>query len=307
MPIGDKSKYTDKQERKADHIAEGYEKRGVGEKEAERRAWATVNKDDGGGKKPGGSGRGKSTGHPAAHKGGEKGGAAAASRSAADRSASAKKAARDPQAQRRARFARLTAGCGDPPRRSRRIAALRMVVLSETTKGVAWVTGAGSGIGRGLAHRLAAEGWTVAASARTARDLDSLAAEVPGRITSFQLDVTDEAAVLATGQRIAEALGPVDLAILNAGSYFPTTAENFSVANFRKTVDVNLMGVVNCMGADRALDGRPPGRPHRHHGLADRLCRPADRCVLWRHQGGAQQHGRGLQAPISSASASPSP
>jgi plasmid stabilization system protein ParE len=93
MPRGDKSKYTDKQERKADHIAEGYEKRGVPEPEAERRAWATVNKDDGGGKNPGGSGRGKSTGHPAAHKGGEKGGAASASRSAASRSASAKKAA----------------------------------------------------------------------------------------------------------------------------------------------------------------------------------------------------------------------
>jgi plasmid stabilization system protein ParE len=93
MPRGDKSKYTDKQERKADHIAEGYEKRGVSEKEAERRAWATVNKDDGGGKKEGGSGRGERTGHPAAHKGGEKGGKASASRSAADRSASAKKAA----------------------------------------------------------------------------------------------------------------------------------------------------------------------------------------------------------------------
>ncbi len=93
MPRGDKSKYTDKQERKADHIAEGYEKSGVSEKEAERRAWATVNKDDGGGKKEGGSGRGKHTGHPAAHKGGEKGGAASANRPAAARSASAKKAA----------------------------------------------------------------------------------------------------------------------------------------------------------------------------------------------------------------------
>ena len=93
MPQGDKSKYTDKQERKADHIAEGYEKRGVSEKEAERRAWATVNKDDGGGKNPGGSGRGKDTGHPAAHNGGRKGGEAAASRSAAERSASARKGA----------------------------------------------------------------------------------------------------------------------------------------------------------------------------------------------------------------------
>ncbi len=90
MPRGDKSAYTDKQERKADHIAEGYEERGVSEKEAERRAWATVNKYDGGGKKSG-SGRGKKTGHPAAHKGGKKGGAASASRSPADRSAAAKK------------------------------------------------------------------------------------------------------------------------------------------------------------------------------------------------------------------------
>ena len=58
MPRGDKSKYTDKQERMAEHIEEGYEKKGVSEKEAERRAWATVNKMTGGGNKPGGSGRG---------------------------------------------------------------------------------------------------------------------------------------------------------------------------------------------------------------------------------------------------------
>jgi plasmid stabilization system protein ParE len=93
MPRGDKSKYTGKQERKADHIAEGYEKRGVGKKEAESRAWATVNKDDGGGKKQGGSGRGKSTGNPAAHKGGKLGGKASAARPAAKRSAAARKAA----------------------------------------------------------------------------------------------------------------------------------------------------------------------------------------------------------------------
>ena len=120
--------------------------------------------------------------------------------------------------------------------------------MSSASKGVAWVTGAGTGIGRALARRLAEDGWMVAASARTARDLDSLAAEVPGRITSFQLDVTDETACAETGRRIEEALGPVELAIFNAGAYFPTTAEDFSVANFRKTVDVNLMGEVHCMG-----------------------------------------------------------
>jgi plasmid stabilization system protein ParE len=71
MPRGDKSKYTDKQKRKAEHIEEGYEKRGVSEKEAEHRAWATVNKDSGGGKKSG-SGRGKKESHGSSKKGGHK-------------------------------------------------------------------------------------------------------------------------------------------------------------------------------------------------------------------------------------------
>jgi plasmid stabilization system protein ParE len=90
MPRGDKSAYTDKQKRKAEHIEEGYEDRGVGHAEAERRAWATVNKDSGGGNKSG-SGRGKPESHASSRKGGRKGGAASASRSAADRSAAAKK------------------------------------------------------------------------------------------------------------------------------------------------------------------------------------------------------------------------
>ncbi|GAB4067936.1 plasmid stabilization protein [Ancylobacter sonchi] len=92
MPRGDKSAYTDKQKRKAEHIEEGYEERGVSHEEAERRAWATVNKDDGGGKKSG-SGRGKDTGHPAAHRGGDIGGHASAARPKAGRSAAARKAA----------------------------------------------------------------------------------------------------------------------------------------------------------------------------------------------------------------------
>ncbi len=93
MPRGEKRRYTGKQERQAEHIEKGYEKRGVPEKEAERRAWATVNVMTGGGKKSG-SGRGKPVKKAAAKKGGRKGGAASAGRSAAARSASAKKAAR---------------------------------------------------------------------------------------------------------------------------------------------------------------------------------------------------------------------
>jgi len=92
MPRGDKSSYTDKQKRKAEHIEEGYEARGVSEQEAERRAWATVNKESGGGKKSG-SGRGKAESHASSRKGGRIGGKASAERPAAARSASAKKAA----------------------------------------------------------------------------------------------------------------------------------------------------------------------------------------------------------------------
>jgi len=93
MPRGDKSKYTDKQKRQAEHIEEGYKERGVSEEEAERRAWATVNDMTGGGKKSG-SGRGKPMNTAAARKGGRKGGAASAARPASERSVSAKKAAR---------------------------------------------------------------------------------------------------------------------------------------------------------------------------------------------------------------------
>ena len=93
MPRGDKSSYTDKQKRQAEHIEEGYEKRGTSKKEAERRAWATVNAETGGGKKSG-SGRGKKTNTAPSKKGGRKGGMASASRSKAARSRSAKKAAR---------------------------------------------------------------------------------------------------------------------------------------------------------------------------------------------------------------------
>jgi plasmid stabilization system protein ParE len=93
MPRGDKSSYTDKQKRQAEHIEEGYEKRGVSKDEAESRAWATVNASSGGGKKSG-SGRGKAENKAPAKKGGKKGGEASAARPASERSASAKKAAR---------------------------------------------------------------------------------------------------------------------------------------------------------------------------------------------------------------------
>lgn len=92
MPRGDKSSYTDKQKRQAQHIEYGYEARGVSEKVAARRAWATVNRQDQGGKKTG-SGWGKPRDTSSSRKGGVLGGRAAARRPAETRSASAKKAA----------------------------------------------------------------------------------------------------------------------------------------------------------------------------------------------------------------------
>ena len=73
MPRGDKGAYTDKQKRQAEHIEESYEERGVSSKEAESRAWATVNKESGGGKKSG-SGRGKKGNKSSSKKGGKKAG-----------------------------------------------------------------------------------------------------------------------------------------------------------------------------------------------------------------------------------------
>jgi plasmid stabilization system protein ParE len=79
MPRGEKTSYTSKQKRQAEKIASGYKKRGVSTKEASRRAWATVNKSTGGGKKSG-SGRGKTVNKGPARKGGRKGGRATAKR-----------------------------------------------------------------------------------------------------------------------------------------------------------------------------------------------------------------------------------
>src|SRR3954467_8161807 len=85
MAKGSKKKYTSKQKRQAEHIAEGYEDRGSSKKTAESRAWATVNKMTGGGKKSG-SGRGKKMDKSPAKKGGKKGGKATAAKSKSSKS-----------------------------------------------------------------------------------------------------------------------------------------------------------------------------------------------------------------------------
>lgn len=112
-----------------------------------------------------------------------------------------------------------------------------------------WITGAGSGIGRALALRLARDGAAVAVSARSADALDALAAEAPGRIHPFPLDVTDADAVGRCVAAIEERLGPLDQVVLNAGTHIPMGLEDFSTATARALMEVNYMGVVHGLDA----------------------------------------------------------
>jgi len=116
--------------------------------------------------------------------------------------------------------------------------------------GVVWITGASSGLGKALALRMAHEGWRVAASARGADKLVELkraAADGPGSIHAMPLDVTDAAATAATIARIEDELGPIDQAVLNAGSHTPVRAGALKIEDFRALVELNLMGTVHCL------------------------------------------------------------
>lgn len=111
---------------------------------------------------------------------------------------------------------------------------------------VVWITGASTGIGRELALRLAKKGAIVAASARSADKLAELADAHPN-IRAYPLDVTDRAAVAETADKIEADLGPISLAILNAGIWELMNATNFSLDTARQSFEVNYFGVVNAL------------------------------------------------------------
>ena len=115
-----------------------------------------------------------------------------------------------------------------------------------------WITGASSGLGRALALKMAAEGWRVAASARSHDQLQAVAAlasAFPGGIEAYPLDVTDRAAVQDTVARILDDLGPPDVVVLNAGTHKPTPVAKLAAEDFRLLVELNLMGTVHCLEA----------------------------------------------------------
>jgi short-subunit dehydrogenase len=120
--------------------------------------------------------------------------------------------------------------------------------MSTDTK-IAWITGASTGIGAATAKKLASEGWQVMATARSKDKLESMAAESAGKIHACPCDVTDPQAVSETVKQIEEGHGSIDLAILNAGTYVPETAQSFTAENFDAHMKLNVSGVAYCLEA----------------------------------------------------------
>jgi NAD(P)-dependent dehydrogenase (short-subunit alcohol dehydrogenase family) len=108
------------------------------------------------------------------------------------------------------------------------------------------VTGASSGIGRAVAIELASRGYIVAATARRADDLNALAADSE-RIFSFPGDIGDRAKMAAIVSEIEADHGPIALAFLNAGVYYPAERDRFEAGLVWRTFEVNVGGTVNCL------------------------------------------------------------
>jgi len=126
---------------------------------------------------------------------------------------------------------------------------------------IAWITGASTGIGRALALHMAADGWTVVASARSVDDLASAtieANEYRGRILSVPLDVTVRDDVLEAFRTIEDRVGPIDQVVLNAGTHKPIAAEKLKSQDVRSLMTLNVLGVTNCLEAilPRMVDRR---------------------------------------------------
>lgn len=125
----------------------------------------------------------------------------------------------------------------------------RRKILEHKIK-LAWITGASTGIGAATALRLAQQGWNVAVTARSEDKLEELAANLSafkGKIFPYPGDVTDASLMRDIVGRIEDELGPIHLAMLNAGSNFSDKSGTFSAALFDKTFDLNVQGTANCL------------------------------------------------------------
>lgn len=122
--------------------------------------------------------------------------------------------------------------------------------VPDRSEGCAWITGASSGIGRALALLLARQGWTVVASGRRAEALDELASSIDGaagRVVALPLDLTDAEAIADAVARIERETGPIELAVLNAGTHIPDDARGPCLDDLRALVELNILGTMGCL------------------------------------------------------------
>ena len=131
---------------------------------------------------------------------------------------------------------------------------------------VAWVTGASSGIGQALVRELAYRGARVAATARRAEALHALAESTPGEVVEVPADVTDREAIAKAAVQVGEVLGPIDLAVLNAGVWQQVDVDVFDSEVFRRHMETNLMGMVH--GIEAVLPGMRKRRSGTIAGIA---------------------------------------
>ena len=131
---------------------------------------------------------------------------------------------------------------------------------------VAWVTGASSGIGQALVRELAYRGARVAATARRAEALHALAESTPGEVVEVPADVTDREAIAKAAVQVGEVLGPIDLAVLNAGVWQQVDVDAFNSKVFRRHMETNLMGMVH--GIEAVLPGMRKRRSGTIAGMA---------------------------------------
>jgi NADP-dependent 3-hydroxy acid dehydrogenase YdfG len=124
----------------------------------------------------------------------------------------------------------------------------RATFRAKPDDGVVWITGASSGIGRSVALEMAKRGYTVAISARRLEELEKIALEahgLAGRLVAHAVDVTDQQSMEECIQAIETAHGDISLAFFNAGVALYSTADALDIELFKKTYDVNVMGVIN--------------------------------------------------------------
>lgn len=125
-----------------------------------------------------------------------------------------------------------------------------MSTQQDTGKGIAWLTGASTGIGHATALRMAYEGWTVVATARSEDRLGIMekeGADLRGKIIAMPGDVTKIKDMAKIVKTIESDIGPIDLALFNAGAYFKDGLEDFSARTYKEQFDVNVFGVANCL------------------------------------------------------------